>query len=614
MTTLVAGCAALWDLIGGADEVPASGSVAWLQGGPGVFGQWLPGGAAPTVALAMAVRGRQVALWHPLPNRERDDFAFRFAASGVDLSRCPPAPWAGHCVVIRTDTKALLWSSQTPAPPTPIQWNLNGIHHLVICPRWGSWLEPLLARTRSEGIKASLVGMLPREAFEWDWDTVVVSDSQVTGVDLSQLRARIAVVTNGSGGSRVRMGDAWMEVSPWPAKVVDATGAGDVFAGTLLANLESGQTIETAARAASRAAATACEGWGAQTSLMPKPRLGAHDQLSRARGALWGLACGDAFGMPNAFIPRRVRLPLLGTVTDLVAAPPESPYHAGYEAGQVTDDTQQAFALTQALARSRGSVDPELVAQELWLWLERNGGPDSRAVGPSTRLGLLEWQNGVSVTESGRRGTSNGGAMRITPIGVVHGLRQSSQDQILESVVAACLPTHNTGPAISAAAGVAAAVAAGVAGAAWSDVLESGPRAATAARGLAPWIYAPDVARRIDHAMRVATSGKADDDFLSEVSEVVGSGEPAAEAIPAAFAVCARAQGDPARAIRLAGNLEGDSDTIAAIAGAICGAWAGEDAVPARWRELVGAVNSLDVAAWAAQLTDIALDHVPGKV
>jgi ADP-ribosylglycohydrolase len=114
--------------------------------------------------------------------------------------------------------------------------------------------------------------------------------------------------------------------------------------------------------------------------------------------------------------------------------------------------------------------------------------------------------------------------------------------------------------------------------------------------------------------MRVATSHKGDDDFLSEVSEVVGSGEPAAEAIPAAFAVSARAQGDPAHAIRLAGNLEGDSDTIAAIAGAICGAWAGEDSVPAKWREQVGAVNNLDVAGWAAQLKAIAADHVPEKV
>ena len=45
-----------------------------------------------------------------------------------------------------------------------------------------------------------------------------------------------------------------------------------------------------------------------------------------------------------------------------------------------------------------------------------------------------------------------------------------------------------------------------------------------------------------------------------------------------------------------------------------CGAWAGEDSVPARWREHVGAVNSLDIAAWAAQLADIAAGHVPEKM
>ena len=60
--------------------------------------------------------------------------------------------------------------------------------------------------------------------------------------------------------------------------------------------------------------------------------------------------------------------------------------------------------------------------------------------------------------------------------------------------------------------------------------------------------------------------------------------------------------------------MEGDSDTIAAISGAICGAWAGEDSVPPKWREQVEAVNSLDVAGWAAQLKDIAAGHMPEKV
>lgn len=614
MTTLIAGCAALWDLIARADQLPPSGSVGLLEAGPGAVGRWLPGGAAPTVALAMASEGAQVALWHPLPGPQRIDATLRLAAAGVDLSRCPAAQWAGHCVVIRTSEEAWLWSSQTPPPIAPITWDLNGVDHVVICPRWGAWLESLLAEAGSKGIKRSLVGTLPPEALEGDWDVVVVSRSQAAGVNLDRLRARIAVVTDGSRGSRVRTSEGWIDVAPRPVDAVDATGAGDVYAGVFLATLESGQSPDTAASRASLAAAAACQDWGAQSSLTLKPRPGADDQQSRVRGALWGLACGDAFGMPNAFLSADDRRRVLGTVTDLVAAPIESPYHTGYVAGQVTDDTQQALALTRAFAGSRGALDPELVAEELWDWLERNGGPDSKAVGPSTRIGLLAWRQGVPVLKSGARGTSNGGAMRITPVGVVHGLRHSGQDEMLESVVAACLPTHNTAPAIGGAAAVAGAVAAGVAGAEWAEVLESGVSAARVARGLAPWTYAPDVARRIDEARRMAALRERDDEFLRDVSEVTGSGEPAVEAVPAAFAVAVRAQGDPARAIRLAGNLEGDSDTIAAMAGAMCAAWAGEDAIPSAWRACVAAVNNLDVAGWAAQLGEIAADYARGMV
>ena len=112
----------------------------------------------------------------------------------------------------------------------------------------------------------------------------------------------------------------------------------------------------------------------------------------------------------------------------------------------------------------------------------------------------------------------------------------------------------------------------------------------------------------------MAALRERDDEFLRDVSEVTGSGEPAVEAVPAAFAVAVRAQGDPARAIRLAGNLEGDSDTIAAMAGAMCAAWAGEDAIPSAWRACVAAVNNLDVAGWAAQLGEIAADYARGMV
>jgi ADP-ribosylglycohydrolase len=295
----------------------------------------------------------------------------------------------------------------------------------------------------------------------------------------------------------------------------------------------------------------------------------------------------------------------------LEPAPSDSPYHAGYPGGRVTDDTEQALALSRALLRSGGVLDPELVAEELDAWLTSVGGAASLAVGPSTKRGLIAWRAGTSVTDSGRAGTSNGAAMRIAPVGVVHGLGDPSSPSVddatlLADVVAASMPTHHTAPAIAGAAAVAAAVATGVRGGDWSSTVDTALAVARTAQRQAPWTYGPGVGDRIELAAEIAVGSGSDRECAERLSRIVGAGEPASEAVPTAFGFAIRAAGDPGRAIILAANAEGDTDTIGAMAGAICGAWAGEAAIPFEWRALVSAVNDLDVDRWASDLLAVA--------
>ena len=65
---LVAGNAALSDLIVQVNALTASEVVGRIIGGPGAEGRWLPGGSALTVALAARRAGAAVALWHRLPD------------------------------------------------------------------------------------------------------------------------------------------------------------------------------------------------------------------------------------------------------------------------------------------------------------------------------------------------------------------------------------------------------------------------------------------------------------------------------------------------------------------------------------------------------------------
>ena len=78
-------------------------------------------------------------------------------------------------------------------------------------------------------------------------------------------------------------------------------------------------------------------------------------RLSRAHGALAGLALGDALGMPTqAMSPEQIRA-VYGRITGLVDADASQPYAPGMPAGSVTDDTEQALLVASLLVRGRGS-------------------------------------------------------------------------------------------------------------------------------------------------------------------------------------------------------------------------------------------------------------------
>src|ERR1700728_3534392 len=102
--------------------------------------------------------------------------------------------------------------------------------------------------------------------------------------------------------------------------------------------------------------------------------------LSRAEGALFGVAIGDALGMPTQSLPRDAIVarygPLLGSFEP---APPDHPLAAGRPAGSVTDDTEQALLLAGLLLEGGGRADPAELARRLLAWEEAmrvRGSPD----------------------------------------------------------------------------------------------------------------------------------------------------------------------------------------------------------------------------------------------
>lgn len=324
---------------------------------------------------------------------------------------------------------------------------------------------------------------------------------------------------------------------------------------------------------------------------------------ARARGALLGQACGDAFGMPNSFLKSPVWR------TNMEPGPDHSPYHAGYRPGRITDDTEQAVALSIAYVSSQDRLEPSKAAKEILRWLDAVGGLECLAVGPSTKRAAANIMNGVPLEQAGTLGVTNGAPMRVSVVGVWAALSNISEDSLLDDVVAACLPTHNTSVAISGAAAIAGATYAGVQGAEWAEARDFAIHLSRRGQGCGNWIYAPSVADRIESGCTLV-AGLDDTETIEMVSKVVGMGEPTQESVPAAFVLANHVNADPHRAILLAGNCQGDTDTVAAMAGAIAGACSGADSIPHDWISAVVAESGLDVDAWISMLAQKSLRQV----
>lgn len=324
-------------------------------------------------------------------------------------------------------------------------------------------------------------------------------------------------------------------------------------------------------------------------------------RFSRAYGALAGLALGDALGMPTqAMSPQQIQT-VYGQVTGLVDGDKTQPYAPGMAAGSVTDDTEQALLIASLLLKGRGSglnLDASEFSHALLAWedsmIER-GSLD--LLGPSTKAALERVRAGENPLRVGGEGTTNGAAMRVTPIGIA--ASTSDRQLFADAVWSSCQVTHATRQGFQSAALVAAAVSLGIdAGAA--DVTDLLWKAVAFVRSLperGAWSPEPDVVAATHRALKLAAQPSSSLEWLAGQ---IGTAVASAQAIPMAFALLAR---DPSpRALLQAANLGGDTDTIGAIAGAILGASLGVEVFDAYGLAQVEQVSQLDLPSVATDL------------
>jgi ADP-ribosylglycohydrolase len=115
-----------------------------------------------------------------------------------------------------------------------------------------------------------------------------------------------------------------------------------------------------------------------------------HEMRSRALGALYGLALGDALGMPTESLPRAEIVARYGPLVETFhPGPPDHPLAAGLPAGTVTDDTEQAVLLARLVVAGGGDVDAGALAAGLLAWEDSMRARGSLSLlGPSTKRAL----------------------------------------------------------------------------------------------------------------------------------------------------------------------------------------------------------------------------------
>jgi ADP-ribosylglycohydrolase len=199
--------------------------------------------------------------------------------------------------------------------------------------------------------------------------------------------------------------------------------------------------------------------------------------------------------------------------------------------------------------------------------------------------------------------------MAIAPVGIVnagHPRAASAQAQELASLI----HTGAVGFCQDGAAAVAAAIAVAMRpGAKLNEVLDAGtahlkPTSGALMRGLI--LDALALARECGDFRSFRGA------YHRQFRQTIAC--DSRETIPATFAICLLANGDPVQAVEQGANFGRDSDTIATMAGAICGALAGADAIPSSWVTTVGIRNDNAQEAMAANLVKIAREKARTEI
>lgn len=285
------------------------------------------------------------------------------------------------------------------------------------------------------------------------------------------------------------------------------------------------------------------------------------------RGALLGLACGDAVGTTVEF-GERGTFPL---VTDMVGGGPFN-----LSPGQWTDDTSMALCLAESLIECEG-FDAAEQMQRYVRWLEHgywSSNGHCFDIGGTTRDALLKYKltgnpfSGSTYDQS----AGNGCIMRLAPIAMFF---YPDRDAAIEMSGESSRTTHGAPECIEASRLLGSMLFMALDGASKEQILSG-------------------------HGMSGFTSRKieaiANGDYRTKPEAEIFGGGYVVQSLEAAL-WCFDQTDNFREAILRAANLGDDADTTAAICGQIAGAYYGAVCIPENWRKTLARKDEIYLLA-----------------
>ena len=286
------------------------------------------------------------------------------------------------------------------------------------------------------------------------------------------------------------------------------------------------------------------------------------DVRSRARGAMLGLAVGDAIGTTVEFKPRGT----FKLLTDMVGGGP-----FGLEAGQFTDDTSMALCLATSLAEKGFDLQDQMVRYCRWAddgYMSSTGRCFDIGIATSAALQRFQRTGNPKAGSAEPNSAGNGCIMRLAPVPI----RYMGEPGIAVRLCEEQARTTHQAPECLGASRL------------FGEILVRALHSKSKDQILAPCI----LAGKLSTKLALINEGR----YRSKSRDAIRGTGYVVESLEATL--WCFDQGQNFRdCVLLAANLGDDADTTAAQVGQVAGAFYGEAGIPEEWLDKLAMLDLL---------------------